>query len=72
MNEQTIINRFAQALTRWRLRLNMNAREFADFVGISENTVYNYESGRCMPQLYTAVLIAEKLGTSLDGLLRGE
>ncbi len=72
MNEQTIINRFSQAITRWRLRLNMNAREFAEFVGISENTVYNYEAGRCMPQLYTAALIAEKLGTSLDGLLRGE
>ena len=72
MNEQTITRRFAQAITRWRLRLNMNAKEFADFVGISENTVYNYESGRCMPQLYTAMLIAEKLGTSLDGLLHEE
>jgi len=72
MNEQAISIRFASAIVRWRKRLNMNAKEFADFVGISENTVYNYESGRCMPQLYTAVLIAEKLGTSLDGLLRGE
>ena len=50
----------------------MNAKEFADFVGTSENTIYNYENGRCMPQLYTAMLIAEKLGTSLDGLIRGE
>ena len=72
MNEQTVSTRFAKAIVRWRKRLNMNAKEFADFVGISENTVYNYESGRCMPQLYTAMLIAEKLGTSLDGLLRGE
>jgi transcriptional regulator with XRE-family HTH domain len=72
MNEQAINTRFAKAILRWRKRLNMNAKEFADFVGISENTVYNYESGRCMPQLYTAALIAEKLGTSLDGLLRGE
>jgi DNA-binding XRE family transcriptional regulator len=50
----------------------MNAREFAYFVGTSENTIYNYERGRCMPQLYTAMLIAEKLGTSLDDLLRGD
>ena len=72
MNEQDINKKFAAAITRWRRRLNMNAKEFADFVGTSENTIYNYESGRYMPQLYTAMLIAERLGTTLDGLLRGE
>ena len=72
MNEQDFSKKFAAAISRWRKRLNMNAREFAEFVGTSENTIYNYESGRCMPQLYTAMLIAEKLGTSLDGLIRGD
>ena len=72
MNEQDFSKKFAVAIIRWRKRLNMNAREFADFVGTSENTIYNYENGRCMPQLYTAMLIAEKLGTSLDGLIRGD
>ena len=72
VNEQDINKKFAAAITRWRRRLNMNAKEFADFVGTSENTIYNYESGRYMPQLYTAMLIAERLGTTLDGLLRGE
>ncbi len=72
MNEQDITKRFSTAIIRWRKRLGMNAQEFADFVGTSENTIYNYENGRCMPQLYTAMLIAERLGTSLDGLLRGE
>ena len=72
MNEQDFSKKFAVAIIRWRKRLNMNAREFAEFVGTSENTIYNYENGRCMPQLYTAMLIAEKLGTSLDGLIRGD
>ena len=72
MNEQDFSKKFATAIIRWRKRLNMNAREFAEFVGTSENTIYNYENGRCMPQLYTAMLIAEKLGTSLDGLIRGD
>lgn len=72
MNEQDLTQRFAIAITRWRKRLNMNAREFAEFIGTSENTIYNYENGRCMPQLYTAMLIAEKLGTSLDGLIHGD
>ena len=72
MNEMDITKRFSTAITRWRKRLGMNAQEFADFVGTSENTIYNYENGRCMPHLYTAMLIAEKLGVTLDGLLRGE
>ena len=50
----------------------MEVGEFAEFVGIGERTVYYYEQGRRMPQLYTAMLIAEKLGISLDDLLRGE
>lgn len=72
MNEQDVTKRFAAAIIRWRRRLNMNQKEFGDFVGTSENTVYNYEKGRCMPQLYTAMVIAEKLGISLDELLRGK
>ena len=72
MNEQDVSKRFASAITRWRCRLNMEPKEFAEFVGISKNTIYNYESGRCMPNLYTAMLIAERLGTSLDALLRGD
>ena len=50
----------------------MDVEEFAEFVGTSERTIYYYEQGRCMPQLYTALLIAEKLGTSLDDLVRGD
>ena len=72
MNELEFTRKFADAVARWRKRLDMTAAEFAEFIGISENTIYNYESGRSMPQLYTAMLIAERLGTSLDGLLRGE
>ena len=72
MNEQEFSKKFAVAIMRWRRRLNMTAKEFGDFVGASENTIYNYENGRCMPQLYTAIMIAEKLGISVDDLLRGD
>lgn len=72
MNEQEFSKRFGIAIRRWRSRLNMDVEEFAEFVGTSERTIYYYEQGRCMPQLYTAMLIAEKLGTSLDGLIRGD
>ena len=72
VTEQEFSRRFGLAIRRWRGRLNMDVKEFAEFVGTSERTIYYYEHGRCMPQLYTAMLIAEKLGTSLDCLLRGE
>ena len=72
MNEQDFAKKFSKAMIRWRDRLDMEPEEFAKFLGISKNTVYNYESGRCMPQLYTAMLIAEKLGTTVDGLIRGD
>ena len=71
MSEEEFAGKFSLAIIEWRQRLNMTSKEFADFVGISENTIYNYEKGRCMPQLYTAVQIAERLGTSLDGLMNG-
>ena len=72
MNQQEFITAFARAITRWRKRLGMSAEDFAAFIGVSENTIYNYESGRSMPQLYTAMLIAERLGVSLDDLLHGK
>jgi transcriptional regulator with XRE-family HTH domain len=72
VTEQEFSRRFAIAIRRWRGRLNMEVEEFAEFVGIGERTIYYYEQGRRMPQLYTAMLIAEKLGISLDDLLRGE
>ena len=72
MNEQDFMKRFSTAIACWRKRLGMTAQEFADFVGISKNTIHNYENGHRMPQLYTAMLIAERLGTTLDDLLRGE
>ena len=72
MNEQDVVRNFARAIRGWRCRLDMDAKEFAEFIGTSEKTIYNYERGRSMPQLYTAMQIAEKLGVSLDGLLHGD
>lgn len=59
---------FDIAVKTWRKRLGMTTREFADFVGLSQNTIFNIENGRVSPYLYTVSLIAEKLGVSLDEL----
>ena len=66
MTEQEMMWNFARPIMYWREELDMNAEDFAELIGVSRSTLYNYESGRCMPQLYTAVLIARKLGTSLE------
>ena len=72
MNQQEFITAFARAITRWRKRLDMSAEDFAAFIGVSRNSVLNYENGQAMPTLYTAMLIAERLGVSLDDLLHGK
>ncbi len=70
MTEQEMMRNFARSIAGWREKLDMSADDFAEYVGVSRSTLYNYESGRCMPQLYTAILIAQKLGTPLDDLVR--
>lgn len=70
MTEQEMMRNFARSIVWWREKLDMNTDDFAEFVGVSRSTLYNYESGRCMPQLYTAIMMARKLGTSLDDLVR--
>ena len=70
MTEQEMMWNFARAIAGWREKLDMNADNFAELIGVSRSTLYNYESGRCMPQLYTAILISQKLNTSLDEMVR--
>ena len=70
MTEQEMMWNFARSIAGWREKLDMNADDFAEYVGISRSTLYNYESGRCMPQLYTALLLSKKLGITLDDMVR--
>ena len=70
MTEQEMMRNFARSIAGWREKFDMSADDFAEYIGVSRSTLYNYESGRCMPQLYTAILIAQKLGTSLDDMVR--
>ena len=72
MSKQEFRANFAYSIMRWRRRLRMSAEEFGEFVGASKGTILNYENGRCVPSLYSAMRIAETLGISLDDLIRGE
>lgn len=69
MNEKDCMMNFANAISCRREEFDMTQKEFAAYIGVSVNTLQNYESGRYLPTLYTAILIANRLGTSLDRLV---
>lgn len=54
-----------------RLRSGMTQTALAARVGLSRVTLSNYECGRRLPDLYTAVLLCEVLRISLDALVSG-
>lgn len=49
-----------------RIRRGMSKTAFCDFVGITQNTLNTYESGKRKPNAEILYLIAEKTGFSLD------
>ena len=52
MNAQ---NYTANYLLKARLKRNMSQRQFADFIGVSQNTVSSWERGKTVPKLGVAV-----------------
>ncbi len=61
--------RFAESLAALREERHLTVDEFCELVGIGASS-YNYyvrEGG--MPTLYTAIMIAQRLGISLDRLV---
>lgn len=60
-----------QAIRENRIRLNMTQDELADRIGISQETIANYESGRRRPPIDTVAAMAHVFGLSVDDLLRG-
>lgn len=49
-----------------RIRKGMNKTAFCDLVGITQNTLRAYESGKQKPNAQILYEIAEKTGFSLD------
>jgi len=62
-------NIFGKKLHALRESRNMTADEFADFVGISGRSVYDYESGNRLPSGYVVKQICERCGVSSDYIL---
>jgi transcriptional regulator with XRE-family HTH domain len=48
--------------------LKMNQKDFAELVGLSQSTLSQYEGGKMLPSIMTALTIAMKCNVSLDWL----
>jgi transcriptional regulator with XRE-family HTH domain len=64
-----INNTFGQRMKSLRLQRGIKSREMADFLYLSHNTIWGYETGRQEPTFDTLVSIAKKLNTTTDYLL---
>lgn len=69
MEEQDVIRNFSESIRQLRKSNGMTLEAFSSCTGVSRNTVVNYENGHSMPNLYTVMLIASKLGVSIDQLV---
>ena len=62
-------NVFGKRLRELRLEtLNMNQREFAKLLGISQPSLSAYESGRNKPTIDSVINITDKCNVSIDWL----
>lgn len=62
---------FAENLKRNREKRGLSQSELAKIADISQPTIVKYEKGIKVPNVITAVALAEKLGTTCEELVKG-
>lgn len=55
-----------------RIKRGITMEELADSIGTTKQLIYKYENGMCQPNATVAVSIAERLGTTVEKLVKGE
>lgn len=63
---------FSDNLRKIREARGITATALADAVGIAPPQISKYEAGVTVPNAVTAVAIADKLGTTVEILVKGE
>lgn len=63
-----MLETFGQRLRQARKKKGLSLEKLAKACGISLASVYNYDRGGRLPNLYTAVCLADALGVSIDWL----
>lgn len=61
--------KFAQKLQMLRMSKGYSQKEIAEFVNVSQPTIWAYESGRAKPHLNTLKQLARALNVSVDDLV---
>lgn len=51
-----------------RVNVGLSVKEVAEAAGITEDTLYRYETGKSSPKIATAIKLAELYGKSIDGI----
>lgn len=69
MTFDDVQDRFAQRIEAFRDQTGMTKRQFCRRIGVNINAYDYYINKGGMPTLYTAVLISERLGITLDQLM---
>lgn len=59
---------FSSRLGKCRYDKELTQKELAELIGVHENTIQLYENGKSEPKLSRFILLADKLGVSLDYL----
>jgi transcriptional regulator with XRE-family HTH domain len=62
---------FPERVTVLRGRLKLSQAEFGRRLGVGKNAVYEWESGKTVPRGETLARLAEMVGVSVEGLMRG-
>lgn len=56
-------------LKEWRKKRGLNQNDLADIIGVSQQTISDYENGAQVPNLDRLVQLAQALNISLDELV---
>ena len=51
---------------------NLSQEEFAELIGVTRQSVSNWERGTCYPDIETLIIISNKFNISLDNLLKDD
>lgn len=63
---------FADNVKRLRKEKDFSQAELAKMVGVSQPMINDYEKGRKVPTVITAVDLARKLDTTVEELVNGD
>lgn len=62
----------AENIKERRIAKRISQEELSGLVGVTRRAICFYEQGDRIPDLYTAVRLADALGTTVDSLVKGK